>query len=152
MDSKDKKAKLNKILSNSYLFYFLIFFVGVLFNLVFPMHLLKNSYIMPVGFVLIVLASFLIFWIKINPKKPNKEVVKKEDFMQGPYKYTSIPTHWGIFLLILGFGVMVNAGFIVILTTFSFLLTLPAFLKMQEMVLIEKYGDVYKEYKKTVRF
>lgn len=152
MDTKDNKVKLNKILSSSYLFYFVLFFLGVVFDLIYPVHFFKNSYTMPIGFVFIVLGSFLIFWIKAKPKKPKKDNLTKEDFMRGPYKYTSVPNHWGMFLLILGFGIMINAVFVVILTTFSFLLTLPVFLKMQEIVLVEKYGDKYKEYRKIVRF
>ncbi|MEI6581018.1 MAG: hypothetical protein WCO07_02485, partial [bacterium] len=109
-------------------------------------------YTMSVGFLFIVFASILIFWIKVNSKKMKKEVLTKEDFLHGPYKYTSIPNHWGIFILILGFGIMVNAVFMIVLTTFSFFLTLPVFLKMQETVLSEKYGTPYTEYRKIVKF
>ena len=71
--------------------------------------------------------------------------------MHGPYRYTSIPNHWAIFLLILGFGIMANAVFMMIITTLAFFITLPFFLKMQETVLADKYGPIYSEYRKIVK-
>jgi protein-S-isoprenylcysteine O-methyltransferase Ste14 len=47
---------------------------------------------------------------------------------------------------------MLNTVFVVIVTTVAFFITLPIFLKMQETVLVEKYGDTYKEYRKIVKF
>jgi protein-S-isoprenylcysteine O-methyltransferase Ste14 len=152
MDTKHRKSKPYKILSNSYIFYFMLFFIGVFFDLIFPLHFLEKTYTPMAGLLLIVFGSVLIFWIKLNSKKVKKEVLKKEDFMQGPYKYTSIPNHWAIFVLILGFGIMVNAFFMIMFTVLSFFVTLPFFLKMQENVLVEKYGPIYSEYKKIVKF
>jgi protein-S-isoprenylcysteine O-methyltransferase Ste14 len=148
----EAKIKSHKILSTSFMFYFALFVVGILVDLIFPTQLFKNMYISYLGLVLIILGSFLIFWLKINSKKIKKEVLEKGNFSKGLYRYTSIPTHWGMFLLILGFGIMINAFFMVIITTISFFVTLPVFLKMQKNVLTEKYGEQYKEYKKTVRF
>ena len=151
MDTHNK-GRLHRILSSSYLFYLVLFFVGISFDLIFPTHFFENTYATYLGFVLVIFASFLILWVKSNSKKPKKEVLTKEDFMQGPYKYTSIPNHWGIFILMLGFGIMINAVFMIILTAVSFLFTLPVFLKMQETVLAEKYGAPYLEYRKIVKF
>ncbi|MEK7572702.1 MAG: hypothetical protein AAB493_02520 [Patescibacteria group bacterium] len=151
MDTHNK-GRLHRILSSSYLFYFVLFFIGISFDLMFPTHFFENTYTASLGFVFIVFASFLILWVKSNSKKLKKGILTKEDFMQGPYKYTSIPNHWGIFILMLGFGIMINAVFMIILTIVSFLFTLPVFLKMQENILAEKYGVPYLEYRKTVKF
>jgi protein-S-isoprenylcysteine O-methyltransferase Ste14 len=151
MSIDERKGRLYKILSNSYIFYFTIFFIGILFDLIFPRHFLDNSYATFVGFIFIICSSFFIFWIKRNAKQ-NKKIETKEDFMRGPYKYTSIPNHWAIFILILGFGIMVNAFFMVVFATFCFVITLSYFLKMQEVVLAEKYGSIYTEYRKVVKF
>jgi protein-S-isoprenylcysteine O-methyltransferase Ste14 len=151
MDTHNK-GRLHRILSSSYLFYLVLFFVGISFDLIFPTHFFENIYTVSLGFILIILASLLILWVKSNSKKPKKEILTKEDFMHGPYKYTSIPNHWGIFILMLGFGIMINAVFMIIFTIISFLFTLPVFLKMQENVLAEKFGVPYLEYRKTVKF
>ena len=144
--------RFNQILSNSFLFYFALFFIGILIDFRFPTQLFENAYFSYLGFLLIVAGSILIFWLKINSKKTKKEALEKGNFKQGIYKYTSIPNHWGVFLLILGFGILINAFFMVLITAFVFIATLPFFLMMQKNVLTEKYGDQYKEYKKTVRF
>lgn len=150
MSIDEKKGRLYKILSNSYIFYFVIFFVGTLFDLIFPRHFLDNFYATFIGFFFIICSSVFIFWIKRSTKQ-KKKIETKEDFMRGPYKYTSIPNHWAIFILILGFGVMANAFFMVIFSSICFVITLPYFLKMQEVVLVEKYGSIYTEYRKIVK-
>lgn len=152
MSIDERKGRLYKILSNSYIFYFATFVVGIVFDLIFPVHFLDNSYAVFIGSFFIICSSFFIFWIKRSAKKSNKKIETKEDFMRGPYKYTSIPNHWAIFILILSFGVMVNAFFMVVFTTFCFVITLSYFLKMQEVVLAEKYGSIYTEYRKIVKF
>ena len=152
MDVKSEKGRLIKILSRSYVFYFLLFLGGILLDLKFPTHYLKSEYALSVGILFIIFASVLIFWIKANSKNAKKENPTKEDFMRGPYKYSSIPNHWAIFFLILGFGVLINAAFAVLVTILAFFATLYKFLKMQEAVLVEKFGEPYKEYKKIVKF
>jgi len=148
----EAKIKSHKILFNSFMFYFALFFIGILIDLIFPTQLFKNVYVSYLGLILIAVGSILIFWIKANSTKIKKEVLEKGNFRKGLYRYTSIPTHWGIFLLILGFGILINAFFMVVITTLSFFATLPFFLKTQKNVLSERYGDQYKEYKKKVRF
>jgi protein-S-isoprenylcysteine O-methyltransferase Ste14 len=80
------------------------------------------------------------------------ELVTKETFCRGPYCYTRSPTHFGLFLLIIGFGFVLNAFFVVLFTFFCFLITKITFVKKQEKLLEEKYGTAYTEYKKSVKF
>ena len=70
--------------------------------------------------------------------------------MKGPYKYSRSPTHWGLSMLMFGFGITVNAFFIVITTIISYLVAKYTFLKKEEKLLARKYGEPYKEYKKSV--
>jgi protein-S-isoprenylcysteine O-methyltransferase Ste14 len=78
--------------------------------------------------------------------------VQKHHFHRGPYKYTRTPTHWGLFFLVLGFGLLINAFFITVLTVVSFFITKFVFIKDQENILERRYGEAYKEYKKSVKF
>ncbi|MFN4181420.1 MAG: methyltransferase, partial [Candidatus Paceibacteria bacterium] len=78
--------------------------------------------------------------------------ITKEHFYKGPYRYTRTPTHWGLFLLVLGFGLMINAFFITLLTIISFMVTKLVFIKDQENILEQRYGDAYRAYKNKVRF
>ncbi len=107
--------------------------------------------LMPVGFTCLFLATAIIFWEQRTSKKLNTEDLTKESFCRGPYCYTRHPSHWGLFLLVLGFGIIMNAFFIIFLTLVSFIITKLVYLKKHEIVLVEKYGAPYEEYQKSVR-
>lgn len=110
------------------------------------------SFAEPAGIVLIALATVGILWAQNTSKKLNTENVTKETFCQGPYCYTRTPTHWGLFFLVLGFGILVNAFFVVVTTIISFIISKLVFLKKGEAILARKYGAPYLEYKKQVKF
>ena len=139
------------ILAHSYVVYFSMFLVGTLLDLIFKIKILNYSFMIPVGVVLFLFSSFLIFWAQKTSRNFKKENLTKESFTKGPYSITRCPTHWGLFLLILGFGFMTNAIFIVISSVISFIITKFIYLNHEEEVLEKKYGEPYREYKKSVR-
>jgi protein-S-isoprenylcysteine O-methyltransferase Ste14 len=145
------KNKVHHILAHSYSFFFLLLIIGILLDVIFNVKFFENSILLPVGFVLLVLASILIFWAQKSSHKLNKENLSKETFCRGPYYYTRSPTHLGLFLLILSFGFITNAFFVIVLTVVSFIVTKFVFVKKQEAILEERYGEAYKEYKKSVK-
>ena len=146
------KYQIHKILAHSYTFYFLSFLIGILLDYILPLRIFKHPIMPLVGGFIIVIASLLIFWAqKTSRDYKNREIVK-EIFFQGPYKLSRSPTHWGLFLLIFGFGLLVNASFVVIFSVISLIITKVVFLKKEEMFLEKKYGEPYREYKKIVKF
>lgn len=148
-----EKHAVHYVLAHAYYFYFLLFLLSFLLDLVFPIKVFKTSVMMPVGLVLMALASFLILWAqKTSHDLRDVDKTKMEHFCRGPYCYTRSPTHLGLFLLTFGFGVMVNAFFVILTTLISFFVTKYTFLKKQEIILAQKYGDPYLEYKKVVKF
>ena len=146
------KNKVHRILAHSYSFYLIAFLLGLFFDFLFPVKLFEAYSVIPLGFIFIILASMLIYWAQMTSLRLEKGHVSKETFCHGPYCYTRSPTHWGLFLLLLGFGFINNAFFIVMFTLISFLITKLVFIKKQEAVLAHKYGAPYLEYQKTVRF
>jgi protein-S-isoprenylcysteine O-methyltransferase Ste14 len=148
-----KKYAIHHILAHSYTFYFFLFLVAVVLDLVFPIKILNTSVMVPIGFALLIFSSIVIFWAQRTSRDLRKtEEVKKESFCRGPYCYTRTPTHWGLLLLMLGFGFVANAMFIIISTLISFIVSKLVFLKKEEDVLVSKYGAPYLEYKKSVKF
>ena len=147
----ENKDKVHEILAQSYFFYFVFLLIGVVLDYVFPMQIFQNSIADSVGMILMIIATLLILWAQKTSRSLNKENLNKRTFMSGPYKYTRSPTHWGLSILIFGFGITINAFFIVVTTVLSFFLTKMIFLKREEKILTRKYGEPYKEYKKTVR-
>jgi len=147
------KHEVHGILAHSYLVYFFILIIGVVLDLSFPDKIFNKAIMMPTGFLMLVLATLVIFWAQHTSRKLEiTDTITKETFCKGPYCYTRTPTHWGLFLLALGFGFILNALFVIILTIISFVITKLFFLKKQESILEDKYGKPYLDYKKIVKF
>jgi protein-S-isoprenylcysteine O-methyltransferase Ste14 len=85
-----------------------------------------------VGFLFLLFGTFLIFWAQKTSLNLKKEDIKKETFLHGPYCYTRSPTHYGLFLLILGFGIVSNSFFVIVFSIISFFITKIVFLKKEE--------------------
>src|SRR3989344_5694038 len=147
-------TRVHKVLAYSYSLYFLFFLLSVYLDFVFPIKIFDESVMAPLGVAFLTWATFLIFWAQRSSRRLDKanEGISKESFRQGPYCYTRTPTHWGLFFLLLGFGLVANAFFIIMFTVFSFIISKLAFLKKQEKMLEQKYGAPYLEYKKIVKF
>ena len=146
------KNKVHKILAYSYLVCFISFLIGLLLDFLFPIKIFEQTTMAFLGFIFLVFGTILIFWAQKSSRNLNKENIKKETFYIGPYRYTRSPTHFGLFLLMLGFGFMNNTLFIIISSIISFVISKFLFLKKEEEILAFKYGDPYLEYKKLVKF
>jgi protein-S-isoprenylcysteine O-methyltransferase Ste14 len=146
------KNKIHVVLAQSYSIYFLFFVVGVFLDLVFNLKMFKLPFLTSIGAILIFLASLLIFWAQKTSRNLKKENLTKESFSKGPYFFVRNPTYLGLFLLLIGFGFMVNAIFIIITTIISGIFTKFIYLKKEEVILEKKYGAPYIEYKKAVKF
>jgi len=145
------KNKVRRIFAHSHSIFFALFLIGVTLDLIFKVTIFANSVAAPVGFFLLVFGTFLIFWAEKTPHN-FKDGINKHSFHTGPYRYTRNPTHWGLFLLVLGFGLMVNAFFVVLTTLISFFIEKFIFQDKAEKILEAKYGAHYLEYKKMVKF
>lgn len=149
-DSPGKSVHL--ILAYSYLFYFTALLFGILFDFLFPRKLFTESVMTPIGFIFLILASFLIIWAQMSSRNFNDNDLTKDAFRNGPYSFVRMPTHLGLFLLILGFGMVVNATFVILFSILSFLAAKLFFVRKEESILENQYGNQYLEYKKSVRF
>lgn len=151
--NKMNSSTIHQILAHSYFFYFALFLFGFFLDLVFRIRIFSNSVMTPVGFIFLFLGPVLIIWAQRASRILDKTSdVKKETFCHGPYCYTRSPTHLGLFILMLGFGILINAFFVVLFTIISFFVTKFVFLRKEESILEDKYGKPYLEYKKQVKF
>ncbi len=146
------KNKVHKILAHSYLFYFICFLFGLLLDFIFPLKVFENYIMSSIGAIFLIFGTFLIIWAQKSSLYFKKENINKEIFCYGPYRYTRSPTHFGLFLLTLGFGIIANALFIIIFSIISFVITKFTFIRKEEKILAEKYGTPYLEYKELVKF
>ena len=146
------KNKVHKVLAHSYLLFFILFLVSLFLDFIFPLKIFGGFNATLIGFLLLVFGTFLIFWAQRSSFKLRKENINKETFRHGPYRYVRSPTHYGLFFLIFGFGLINNTMFVVIFSLISFFIAKFVFLKEEEEILAEKYGAPYIEYKKSVIF
>lgn len=146
------RSKVHRILAHSYTMYFILFLIGVYLDFIFKIKIFTSSIMVPVGIIFLIFASFLIFWAQKTSRNLNLENLSKESFLKGPYRYTRSPTHWGLFFLVLGFGIIANAFFVIFATVISFIISKFVFLEKEEKILAEKYCTPYLEYKKMVKF
>ena len=157
-DFKNKKAGINTeesilgLVVYSPIIYFLLFLVGFVSHLYYPIYLPKKEILMPVGFILIFIAPLLIFWAQHSIKKFVAH--QKEGntiFHVGPYKYSRNPTYLGLALLTLGFS-FVSLSFMVLVSTIvSFHIVNFFVVKKEEELMHKKYGEDYTKYKTDVR-
>lgn len=144
--------KIHHLLAHSYSVYFIFFLIGIALDVVLDGHIFKSQVFSWIGAGLLFLATVLIFWAQHTSRHLHKRELSKEAFCRGPYCYTRSPTHWGLFLMMLGFGLVANAFFVVVLTIVAFLIAKITFLRKEEEALEERYGTPYTEYKKSVKF
>jgi protein-S-isoprenylcysteine O-methyltransferase Ste14 len=147
-----QKNKVHKILVHSYSVYFLFFLVGICLDLIFNLKVFILSVNIPIGLVLLVFGTLLIFWAQKSSRNLKIENITKETFTQGPYRFTRTPTNFGLFFLMLGCGIISNTFFIILFSFVSFVIAKFIFLEQEEKILAEKYGAPYLEYKKAIKF
>jgi protein-S-isoprenylcysteine O-methyltransferase Ste14 len=148
---EEMASKVHRVLAHSYSFYLIAVFFAVILDMTIRIRLFKSSSFSAFGFVLIVLASLLILWAQRTSRNLDTQNLTWQAFFQGPYRYSRGPTHWGLFLLMLGAGIVANALFVIILSILSLLVTKMYFLRKEEEILAVKYGEPYLEYKRKVR-
>jgi len=126
--------------------------LGMIFNLVFGFQVFTNPLFSYFGLVLLILGSLLIVWAQYTSAHLSMKNMTKESFSHGPYRFTRTPTNFGLFFMMLGFGLIINTLFIIIFTLIAFVVAKFIFLNKEEKILTEKYGVPYLEYKKSVKF
>lgn len=103
------------------------------------------------GFAFLGFATALVVWAQLTSRNLEIANISKEAFQRGPYRGTRTPTHWGLFLMMLGFGIVSNELFVIVFSFLAFLLTKLIFVKKEEDLLAKKYGEPYLEYKRSVK-
>jgi len=147
-----QKQSVHNVLAQSYFTYFIFFLIGIIFDLILKIKVFNSSFMMPFGVLFLIFGTLLIFWAQKTSRNLKKEDISKETFCHGPYRFTRTPTHFGLFFLMLGFGMIINAFFIILFTFVSFIIAKFVFLNKEEKILTLKYGAPYLEYKKSVKF
>lgn len=149
-----RKETVHFILLHSYLIFLFAVILGVIFDTTLKREIFSNPIYQYIGFFMLFISSIIIYWAQSTSANYQERVHKKEGrsfFEFGPYKYLRSPTHFGLFILTLGFALIINSLFSVIFTFIAYLITKIFFLRKEERLLEKKYGEVYSSYKKKVK-
>jgi protein-S-isoprenylcysteine O-methyltransferase Ste14 len=161
MDSEQEKTnnhrrKINLILLNSYLIFLLAVVLGTFLDPLLKYKMFTDTLYQNAGFVMLIVGSILIYWAqsvssvskhKMNEKNGSTYIY----FNFGPYKYFHNPTHLGLFVATLGFSLIINSLFGVILNIISYCIVRFFFIKQEEKLLELKYGQDYIDHEKKVK-
>ncbi len=148
----NNKDNVHAVLANSYISYFASFLLGLFVHFVYPVKISEQNVAVNVGLILLFLATILIVWAQNTSRGLDIKNITRESFCRGPYCYTRTPTHLGLFILMLGFSLMINSLPVALFTLASFVISKAVFLRKEEAILFGKYGIPYLEYKKIVKF
>lgn len=144
------------LLSQDYAIFFFAVILGIIFDRIFPTDLFNGTLYQNIGLFLIIIGSIIVYWSQKTTggqkNNPNKTTSRDINFFyRGPYKYTRNPTNFGLTILVLGLGFVINSSFSVIFIVITYFISRFIFIKKQDLILEEKYGDTWKEYKKKVK-
>lgn len=156
--NKEKKPVagiVHVLLSHSYAVFFLAVVLGVIFDIIFPIHIFNGVIYEYTGLVLLVAGSLLIYWAQHTTSKAASTTKPLERdinfFLHGPYRYTRNPTNFGLTLAILGFSLVIHSLFSVIFILITYFISKLVFIKKQDSILEERYGSAFVDYKKKVK-
>lgn len=144
------------VLLHSYAVFLFAFVLGSFLDPIIKTKLFSDKVYPISGFLMIIIGSLLILWAQNTTSiNKNKKFKKEEDhgsyFNRGPYRYMRSPTHLGLFIMTLGFSLIINSFFSFILTFVAYIFTKFLFVKKQEKILEEKYGNEYLVYKQKTK-
>lgn len=149
------KGAVHFVLVHSYLIFLISIILGVLFDIFFVKEkIFSDGIYQYVGLIMLVIGAIIIYWAQKTSSNYKEKNIKNNFnslFESGPYRYLRSPTHFGLFIMTLGFSLIINSLFGVIFTLIAYGITKFIFLKKEERLLEIKYGQEYLEYKKKVK-
>src|SRR3989344_612814 len=97
-ENNNCKESVHRVLAHSYAVFFLVFLLGIVLDILWPIRIIPKYILNPIGVLLIIIGPLLIVWaqntsgrfIKRYPHPTTK------DFKSGPYAFMRGPTHTGI--------------------------------------------------------
>jgi len=124
----------------------------------FPADLIPQPYnfsgivLIPVGLLLIIWANYSLLHIgKISLR--NREPMQRPSnlVLVGPYRFTRNPIYLGSLLMLLGLVIVWSSVVTAVLLILVYIIFRYIFIKREEIILEEEFGDEYRDFKKHVR-
>ena len=144
------------VLLNSYLVFLFAVVLGVFLDSFIKNKLYFNNTYQSIGFLMLIIGSVIIYWAQKTSSNSKKRINENSSkpylyFEFGPYRYLRSPTYFGLFIMTLGFSLIINSLFGVVLNIVAYIIIRLFFLKEEERLLEIKYGQAYSDYRKRVK-
>ena len=142
------------VLSQDYAVFFLAVVLGAISDAVFSFGKFSGEIYQDIGLFLIIAGTAIIYWAQTTTKNSKKNIQTERDtnfFIRGPYRYTRNPTNFGLTIATLGLGFIIGSLFAIIFIVIAYFISKFIFIKKQDSILEERYGNVFVEYKKRVK-
>ena len=149
-----KAGVVHVLLSHNYAVFFLAVVLGVVMDMIIPLDVFNAPIYQYIGLVMIMFGTALIYWAQRITSSSKRTISIERDmnfFFRGPYKYTRNPTNFALTVIILGFGLIINSLFSVIFILITYFISKIIFIRKQDHILNERYGNVFSDYKKKVK-
>jgi protein-S-isoprenylcysteine O-methyltransferase Ste14 len=151
---KGHNGTVHFVLIHSYLIFLFAVILGVFFDTFLQKKIFSHAIYANIGLLMLVISSIIIYWAQTTSANYKERKKRKESdslFEHGPYRYLRSPTHFGLFIMTLGLALIINSLFSVIFTIIAYLISKLFFLRKEEKILEDKYGESYLEYKKKTK-
>ena len=123
----------------------------------FPLDIIPQPYnlvgilLIPVGMGLVIWANYALLHIG-NIGLRNREPMQKPSnlVLVGPFRFTRNPIYFGCLLMMLGLVIVWSSVVTAFLTILVYIIFRYLFIKREELILEEEFGDQYRQFKKRV--
>ncbi len=142
------------LLYHSYVVFFLAVILGIIFDGIFTFGKFQGQAYQNIGLLMIIIGTFIIYWAQKTTSYRKSEAQKSRDtnfFIKGPYRITRNPTNFGVTIMSLGLGFIIGSLFSIIFIIITYFISKLIFIKKQDSILEERYGQAFNEYKKRVK-
>jgi len=108
--------------------------------------------LIPVGMLLIIWANYALLWIGRIGFKDREPMQRPSSLvLDGPYRFTRNPIYFGCLLIMLGLVIVWSSIVTALLLIGVYVLFRFVFIRREEIILEEEFGEEYREFKKRVR-
>lgn len=137
------------------LIYLCSILLGLGLDTLWPVEVLSRAVAFPFGmFLVLFVVMIFVFSVRqflkaetpLPPNKPTVFIVRT-----GPYRYSRNPIYLSMTLLQIGIGIWADCVWILAMLIPALILISYGVISREERYLEKKFGDEYREYKKTVR-
>ena len=107
--------------------------------------------LIPIGMLLVIWANFTLLHIgKISLR--NREPMQRPSnlVIAGPYRFSRNPLYLGSLLMLLGLVIIWSSVVTAFLTILIYIIFRYLFIKREELILEEEFGDQYRDFMKRV--